>query len=102
MDGAPSTDELLVMAVLLVVSAVLMLIAWRLVTSYARGTWNGVVAPSAWRLAWALACAACGSLLVWLLWRNLDHIAARMGIGVLLLIVLLVNEGRGSRQRRGP
>ncbi len=34
------------------------------------GTWNGFVDPSPWRLMWALACAAGGSLLVWLLWRD--------------------------------
>jgi hypothetical protein len=100
MEGAPSTGELLVMAALLVGGVVLMLIAWRLVTGYARGTWNGLVTPSRWRLVWALACATGGTILLLLLWRNLDHIAARMGIGVLLLLVLLVDEGRGSRQRR--
>jgi hypothetical protein len=101
MEGAPSTGELLVMAALLVGSAVLVLIAWRLITSYAREIWSGLVAPSRWRQVWPLACAACASLFVWLLWLNLDHIAARMGIGLLLLLVLLGSEIRGSGRKRG-
>jgi hypothetical protein len=50
MEGAPSTDELVVIAALLVGVAVLMLIAWRQVAGYARRTWDGFTGPSAWRL----------------------------------------------------
>jgi hypothetical protein len=103
MPGAPTAHELVVVGLLGVGGTMLLLIALRLVTSYFRGWWSGPFGPEHWRAGGASVSAAAGAGLLWLLWRDLDHIATRMGVGVLVLVALLASEledlGVGRRRR---
>ena len=89
------------MAGLLIGAALLLLLAWRLVRRYIRNQWNGPSDTSAWQVGGAAASALAGSVLLWLLWLQLDHVATRMGVGVGVLVLLLMSELRsGGRSRR--
>jgi hypothetical protein len=100
MEGAPSTDELIIMTSLCAVFAVSLLCAVRLVTGYFSASWQGPVEPSPWRLATSLALTLTGAASAWLLWLRVEHIAARMGIATLVLVMLLLAEGPEPRRRR--
>jgi hypothetical protein len=101
MNGVPSLQELAEMAGLFVGAALLLLLAWRLVRRYIRSQWNGLSDTSAWQVGGAAASALAGSVLLWLLWLQLDHVATRMGVGVGVVVLLLMSELRsGSRSRR--
>lgn len=101
MEGAPSLQELVVMGTLLLAGTILILVAWRLLRGYVQGKWNGMSESSRWQLFGMGTSALAGGGLLWLLWSQLDHIAARMGVGVAVLVVLLVSEARSSIRRRG-
>jgi hypothetical protein len=100
MEGAPSLPELAVVGALFVGGVLLMLIAWRLLTGYFHHRWSGFFEPSRWQLLWTAASAAGGGASLWVLWRNLEHIATRMGVGVAVLIILLLTETRSSGRGR--
>lgn len=102
MDGAPTPNELLVMGALLLVGLLLLLLAWSLIRSYVRGRWNGWMDPSPWQPLWALLAAAAALTSLVVLWLQLEHIAARMGVTVVVFGALLAAEtrGSGSRSRR--
>jgi hypothetical protein len=100
MEGVPSLQELAVIGALLVGATSLLLIAWRLLRSYLRDQWSGFYDPSPWRLLWAGASAVAGGGVLWLLWSQLEHIAARMGVSVVVLVLLLVSETRSGGKRR--
>ena len=95
--------ELLIMALLLLGGLLLVLVSWRLLRSYTRGWWDGPSGPEHWRAGGAAVSLGAGTGLLWLLWRDLDHIAVRMGLSALVLAVLLASEldigGRGRRRR---
>lgn len=67
-------------------AAVLLLIAWRLLRGYFRDKWSGYSQPSLWQLPWAAVSATAGGGMLWLLWRDLEHTATRMGVGVAVLV----------------
>lgn len=101
MEGVPSLQELAVMGALLVGAAILILIAWRLLRGYVRGQCSGLSDSSPWQLFWVGVSAVAGGGLLWLLWSQLEHVAARMGVSVAVLVVLLLSEIRsGGRRRR--
>lgn len=100
MDWAPSSKELLLIALLAVGAGLLLLIAVGLARSYAFAVWKGPADPGPWQLPTAgVAALACLGLLA-LLWLELETIAARMGIGLGLLALLLLSEVRGGKKRR--
>ncbi len=89
------------MGSLLLGAALLLIFAWRLLRGYVRDEWSGYFEPSPWQLVWAAASTVAGGASLWLLWRDLEHIAIRTGVGVTVLVVLLLSEVRpGSRRRR--
>ena len=101
MPGAPTTDELVVMALLLAGGLIMLFAGWRLLRGYGRSVMEGPLEPNHWQPAAALVCVALGVGLLYLLWRGLESVAARMGIGVLTLLVLLYAEKpEESRSRR--
>lgn len=95
--------ELVIMAVLLLGGLLLVIISWRLLRSYAHGWWDGPSGPEHWRAGAAAVLLLAGTGLLWLLWRDLDQIAARMGLTAVVLVVLLATEldtsGRTRRRR---
>jgi hypothetical protein len=100
---APTAHELVVMTLLLVGRLVLVLLAWRFVRSYVGGWWEGPLGPEHGQVLVVGVCASAAGLLLWRLWHQLEHIAARMRIGVLVLMVLLADElhsGKGGRSHR--
>lgn len=91
------------MAGLLLGGLLLVAVGWRLLRSYAQGWWDGPFGPEHWRAGGAAVALLAGAGLLWLLWRDLDLIAARMGLTALVLVVLLGSEldvGGRSRRRR--
>jgi hypothetical protein len=95
--------ELVIMALLLVGGLLLVIVSWRLLRSYAQGWWDGPFGPEHWRAGGAAVSLLTGAGLLWLLWRDLDHIAARMGLTAFVLAVMLVTEldiGGRTRRRR--
>jgi hypothetical protein len=101
MTGAPTIDELVLMGGLLFGGGLLLLIGWRRLTGYARASWDGPYERGHGRLVSATVSALFGGFLLWLLWNELEHIAARMSLTVLVLGVLLLSEvPRQKRNRR--
>lgn len=91
------------MAALLLGGLLLVVVGWRLLRSYAHGWWDGPFGPEHWRAGGAAVSLLAGAGLLWVLWRDLDLIAARMGLTALVLAVLLGSEldfGGRSRRRR--
>lgn len=91
------------MALLLVGGLLLVIVSWRLLRSYVQGWWDGPFGPEHWRAGGAALSMLAGVGLLSLLWSDLDHIAARMGLTAVVLAVLLVTEldiSGGSRRRR--
>lgn len=72
------------MALLLLGGLLLVLLSWRLLRSYARAWWDGPFGPEHWWAGGAAVSLLAGVGLLWLLWRDLDHIAARMGLSALV------------------
>lgn len=99
MEGAPSLDELAGMAVVLLFGSLLILNAWRLLKRYARSHWEGWPEAGSWPLLWIGVNAVAGGGLISWLWLQLEHIAARMGIGAVVLAFLLASEARPNRRR---
>ncbi len=89
------------MGALLLGAAVLLLIAWRLLRGYFRDKWSGYSQPSLWQLPWAAVSATAGGGMLWLLWRDLEHTATRMGVGVAVLVILILSEARSISRRPG-
>ncbi|MFK5636157.1 hypothetical protein [Ornithinimicrobium sp. LYQ103] len=100
LDGVPDTTELAVMAGLLVAGLASLFVAKRLFLTYFRD-WLQVGDASAWQLLWGvLTLGAGGGSLSWL-WLQLEHIAARMGMPIAVVTLLLLAEiwpGRGRRR----
>lgn len=100
MDGAPTLTELTILAGLLLGGVLLLLLAWQLLKRFARGHWDGLLEPSPWQPLWAVVSASGGLALLWLMWLNLESIAARMGVTVLALLLLLAAESRRGGRRQ--
>lgn len=96
--GAPTSHELLAGMALLVGGLILILLAWRLLKSYGRACLYEAPDPVPWQGLTAAICLIMGSALLWQLWHAVEQVAARMGIGVLVLLGLLAAE-TPERQR---
>lgn len=102
MEGAPSLQELGTLATLFVLGGVLLIVAWRLLRSFALDHVMGHAASSPWLFVWACTSGLVGLGLLVDLTNRLQSIAARMGIGALVLVLLLASEaGLGRRRRHG-
>lgn len=102
LEGVPDTTELAVIGALLLAGLGLLLIARGLFGTYVRD-FAGAGDPRAWQLLWGFLALGAGSGSLLLLWLQIDHLAARMGMPIALLALLLwaeVQPKRGRRRRR--
>jgi hypothetical protein len=99
LEGVPEPTELAVMAGLLVAGLALLFVSKNMFRTYRRD-WVQMGDRSTWQLLWALLTFGVGGGSLSLLWLQLEHIAARMGMPIAIVALLLLAEIRPGRGRR--